>query len=128
MDYLEELGGLALGSRLRRLSERISQEVASIYAQQNIRFDPRWFPVFHLIASRKEASIVEIARAIGVTHPAVNQIAQEMLAADLIVAETDSSDKRKRILSLSRKGNKLHAELLDSWRVIRMSVSEVIEQ
>jgi len=128
MDYLVELGGLALGSRLRRLSERMSQEVASIYAQQNIKFDPRWFPVFHLIANRKEASIVEIARAIGITHPAVNQIAQEMLAADVIVAAADSNDKRKRILSLSRKGQKLHAELIDSWRVIRMSVSEAIDE
>jgi ribosomal protein S18 acetylase RimI-like enzyme len=128
MDYLEELGGLALGSRLRRLSERISQEVAAIYAQQNIKFDPRWFPVFHFIAGRKEASIVEIARAIGITHPAVNQIAQEMLAADLIVAEADTRDKRKRNLSLSKKGQKLYAELLDSWRVIRMSVAEAIDE
>lgn len=127
MDYLEELGGLALGSRLRRLSERISQEVAAIYDEQNIAFDPRWFPVFHLLANKKEASIVEIAKTIGITHPAVNQIAQELLSAGMIVAEADAKDKRKRILSLSKKGQKLHGELADSWRVIRMSVSETIE-
>lgn len=128
MDYLEELGGLALGSRLRRLSDRISQEVASIYAAQNIEFDPRWFPIFHLLASKKEASIVEIAKAIGVTHPAVNQIAQELLSGGMIVAESDAKDKRKRILSLSKRGQKLHRELTESWRIIRMSVSETIEE
>jgi len=28
LDYLQELGGLALGSRMKRLSERLVQEVA----------------------------------------------------------------------------------------------------
>lgn len=128
MDYLTELGGLALGSRLKLLSERLSQEVASIYSQEHIQFEPRWFPLFHLLATRSAVSITDIARAICVTHPAVNQIAQEMLAAGVIVAIADAGDKRKRILSLSNKGQKLFSELGHAWRVIRLSVSDAIEE
>ncbi len=128
MDYLMELGGLALGSRLKRLSERISSEVASIYEQQGINFEPRWFPVFHYIGCQHEASIVEIAKAIGVTHPAVNQIARELLSIGLIDEVVDSDDKRKRLLSLTSKGRKLYADLAQTWRIIRISVGEAVEE
>lgn len=128
MDYLLELGSLALGSRLKRLSERISQEVATIYEHEGITFEPRWFPVFHFLGKNGAASIVEIAKSIGVTHPAVNQIAKEMLNANLLSEVTDKDDKRKRLLTLSRKGQNVHRELSATWRLIRIAANEAIEE
>ncbi len=128
MDYLNQLGSLALGSRMKRLSERLNQEVSTIYNQQNVSFEPRWFPVFHFLGTHGETSIMDIAKAINVTHPAVNQAASEMLDADLIVQETDVEDKRRRLLSLSKRGKKLYAQLEPTWRAIRLSVAEAMEE
>lgn len=127
MDYLTELGGLAMGSRLKRLSERLSQEVGAIYKESNVEFEPRWFPVFRLLGSRGEASIVDIANAIEVTHPAVNQIAAELLDAGLIVQLQDKNDKRRRLLSLSKKGKKIYDELQHTWRLLSMSIGQTLE-
>lgn len=126
MDYLDQLGSLAIGSRLKRLSERFNQEVAIIYKQQGIDFEPRWFPVFHYL-SLGEAAIMDIAKAIEVTHPAVNQTASELLSARLIEQVTDPNDKRRRLLSLSKKGKKLFNDTQPSWRALRVSINESIE-
>lgn len=128
LDYLQELGGLALGSRLKRLSERLVQEVAKVYEARNIQFSPRWFPIFRYIGETGSASITDIAKAIGVTHPAVNQTANELLEAKLLTASTDSIDKRKRILSLSARGKKLYTELQSVWTGLHASVSDLIEE
>ncbi|MBX9724255.1 MAG: MarR family transcriptional regulator, partial [Candidatus Obscuribacterales bacterium] len=128
MDYLSQLGSLALGSRLKRLSERLNLEVAAIYQQKEFSFEPRWFPVFHFLGQNGENAITDIARAIDVTHPAVNQVASEMLSAGIIVQVASASDKRRRLLSLSKKGQKIFDEMESSWRLIRMSINQAIEE
>lgn len=128
MDYLIELGGIALGSRLKRLSERIGQEVATIYKNEKVSFEPRWFPVFRYLAGNGSTSIMDIAAAISVTHPAVNQVANEMMKAGLLVQDADANDKRRRLLSLSKSGKKLYAELEPILRIILLSVNEAIEE
>ena len=128
LDYLQELGSLALGSRLKRLSDRLVQEVANIYEARNIDFEPRWFPIFRYIAETGSASITDIATAVGVTHPAVNQIAQELIERNLLDASVDPNDKRKRILSLSTKGKKVCAAVKDIWSTIHASLSDLLEE
>jgi ribosomal protein S18 acetylase RimI-like enzyme/predicted transcriptional regulator len=128
LDYMQELGSLALGSRMKRLSERLAQEVARIYDARDIDFAPRWFPIFRYIAETGSASITDIAKAVGVTHPAVNQLANELLENNLLTASVDSIDKRKRILSLSTKGKRLYTELKDVWNSIHASLSDLLEE
>ena len=105
MDYLSTLGSLALGSRLKRLSDRLGQEVATIYQDQNIDFEPRWFPVFSYVAQSAPVAITDIATAVGITHPAVNQIAQELIAAGFVLSANDRKDKRKDCSLCRQKEN-----------------------
>lgn len=128
MDYLYELGSLALGSRLKRLSDRLGQEVAKVYEAQGLDFEPRWFPVFRFVAESGSAAITDIAFAVGITHPAVNQIAQELINAEFVSAAADPKDKRRRMLSLSKKGKKLHAEIQTVWKALHAALSDVIEE
>ncbi len=46
MDLIKSLGELALGSRLKRLSELIMKDGIRIYRSNGIDFQPKWFPVF----------------------------------------------------------------------------------
>lgn len=128
LDYLQELGSLALGSRMKRLSERLTQEVGDIYKARGIDFAPRWFPIFRYIAESGSAAITDIAKAVGVTHPAVNQMANELLEQKLLIASPDPSDKRKRMLSLSPQGQKLYAELKSIWVAVHASLSDLLEE
>lgn len=128
LDYLHDIGSLALGSRLKRLSDRLANEVSKIYQLRKIDFEPRWFPIFRYIAEAGSASITEIATAVGVTHPAVNQIAKELADKNLVLASSGKSDKRVRMLSLSSKGKKTYEELKTAWRSIHASVADALSE
>lgn len=127
-DYLQDLGLLALGSRLKRLSDRLSQEVSQIYEDGDLDFQPRWFPVFRCIAACGPIGITEIAQAVGITHPAVNQIEQELSAAGLLTITADTRDKRRRLLKLSTKGKRLGEELKKTWSYTHAAISDAVEE
>ena len=128
MDYLDRLGSLALGSRLKRLSERLGQEVAEVYTSAGIDFEPKWFPVFRLLVENDVVSVTDAAQMVGITHPAVNQIARELEKADLIRSSSDKSDGRRRLLSLSPKGKKLAKELQPVWQALHCAISDVFSE
>lgn len=126
MDYIVNLGSLAMSSRLKRLSEKFFQDVHDIYKMYDFDFEPKWFPVFHLLHTDGRNSIGEIATKLGVTHPAVNLTVNELEKKGLVVSAQDKKDGRKRLVSLSARGKKLAAELEPLWDRIEAAADDLI--
>src|SRR4051812_31390392 len=124
MDQIHHLGSLALGSRLKRLSERFMTEAAQIYAARQVSFEPRWFPLFSLVESEGPVAMGDAARKLGVTHAAVSQNAHDMLRRKLFIASKAANDERSTLLSLSASGRKLSKELQTLWLDLRGAVDE----
>lgn len=127
-DIITELGCLAFASRLRRLSDRLMRDVARIYGELEVDFEPRWFPLLYLLHRQPVMSVTDAARALGLTHPAVNQIAGAMMRAGLLAAAKDRSDERRRMLRLTKKGEKIHRELTAVWAQIEAANRELLEE
>src|SRR5687767_4523610 len=104
---VRQLGELAMGSRLKRLSDMIMQDGKEIYKSQGIDFEPRWFLIYYQLMEKSPLSITQLAELVGISHSAVNQLASEMLKAGLIRVASQDKDKRKRMLELSAKGREL---------------------
>lgn len=128
MDFLKDLGALALGSRLRRLTERLAQDVSQIYRELDIDFEPRWFPVYYLLSQKAPLGVVDIARILEVSHPAVNQIAGEMINHGLVHALKDDTDKRKRLLALTEAGLAMQPVMREIWAGVHQAVQSVLEE
>lgn len=126
MDYIVELGALALASRLRRLIDMLGKDGTQIYRDQNIRFEVRWFPIFHLLYHHAPMTITEIADALRIKHPSVIETADEMIKNGLVKSERGKSDKRYRILQLTKKGSKLAFRLKPIWDAFEQAALEVI--
>lgn len=124
-DVIASLGYLALGSRMRRLTDMMWRDVTSIYAQRGIDFEPRWFPVYYLLSLGEARTISEIARELDYTHPAVVQIANAMQKRGLISSSVQAGDKRTRALALTKQGKALLQEIQAVWEEIRVAVEEV---
>lgn len=128
MDFLTQIGPLALASRFRRLADRFAQDVALLYKELNIDFEPRWFPVFYLLSkSREPVGVVDIAKMLGISHPAVNQIAGEMIQEGLVEASKDASDKRRRLLALTDRARTMLPALQGTWDKIHQAVQGMLE-
>lgn len=128
MNFIEELGLLAIGSRIKNLSELMMRDVSKIYREYNVDFEPRWFTFFQLILSRKEVSVTEIATELNQTHPAAVQVINVLEKKKLIISRKDKTDQRKRLVSLSKKGKKLAEELQPLWKMVRKASEEILNE
>ena len=128
MDLLRQLGPLAVASRLRRLTEWLYKDGARIYREQSLDFEPRWFPLFYLLKESGEISVTRAAEALGLTHPAVNQIAGEMSKRGLLESASDKKDKRKRLLRLSQKGRKALSVLEPVWKDFNAAAGQLLSE
>jgi DNA-binding MarR family transcriptional regulator len=127
-DLIRQKGSAAFGTRLRRLSERLDREVEAIYRAQGVVFQPRWFPVVTLLAEQNEASVGELAAAIGITHAAISQVRGELLDARLIRVKPDAGDKRRQLLTLSAKGWRYAEELAPLWSAIACATERMLAE
>jgi ribosomal protein S18 acetylase RimI-like enzyme len=126
MDLIRELGPLAFASRLKRISERLMKDVSRIYQEQEVDFQARWFPVLYLLGQKTSMSVTEIAQALHMTHPAINQIASGMSEAGLLSSAKDASDERRRILALSEKGAGVMRSLVPVWKDIESANRDLL--
>lgn len=128
VDIIRQLGPLAFASRLKRLSERLMRDVSKIYADLDVDFQARWFPVLYLLGQTQPLAVTEIAQHLNMTHPAINQIAAGMSKAGLLVSSRDRKDERRRMLSLSLSGRRTHGLLAPVWQEIRQATAKLIDR
>jgi DNA-binding MarR family transcriptional regulator/GNAT superfamily N-acetyltransferase len=126
MDFLQQLGPVALGSRLRRLSEYLTGEAAGIYADYGLNFQPRWYPVFYLVANRPGISSNEIAGHIGHTHASVSQIVKELVGHGLLTMTPDAQDQRRRLMALTPLGHEVLPQLRAQTDDVRRSMQALL--
>lgn len=125
-DVIRELGPLAFASRLKRLSERLQQDVSRVYREQEVDFEARWFPVAFLLRDGHARSVTEIADALELTHPAVSQIVGAMELHGLVDAQRDATDERRRLITLSEAGQETLATLEPIWNAVAVCTQELI--
>jgi DNA-binding MarR family transcriptional regulator len=128
MDVFNHLGELALGSRLKRLSDLIMRDGAKVYKESGIDFEPRWFPVYYSLSRESPCGVTEIAHSLGVSHAAVSQVVRELLKKGLLVAIKDELDGRRKLLSLSDKGKKLLPKMQELWNDMAVAIHQAINQ
>ena len=128
MDVFNHLGELALGSRLKRLSDQIMRDGSKIYRDNGIDFEPRWFPVFYSINKNSPRGVTEIAKDLGISHAAVSQVVRELLKKGLLEAVKDQLDGRRRLLSLSVEGRALLPDIQEIWNDISQAIHQMINE
>ena len=127
-DLLEELGALALGGRLKRLADALMQDGSRIYEQVHPGFQARWFAVFSYLYKKGPTSITGLAKGLGVSHPGINKIANELIKVRLVAPYRDRNDKRKRVLALTSSGRQKYQQLEPTLRDIRQALQAAVDE
>jgi len=118
MEYISQLGLVALGSRFRAVSERVYAIADAVYAASGLQLQARWLPVLRVLNDRGALTVGEIAQAVGQTHSAVSQLAQRLVDQDWLAAEADPADGRVRRLSITPKAQAELRAAKPYWRAI----------
>lgn len=125
MDFFDKTGKMAIGSRLRMLTDRITTDAAGIYQLYGVDIKPKWFPVLYALSEGEEKTITGIAKEIGQSHPSVSNIVKEMAGGKLIREVPDKTDKRRTTIALSPQGKKVCKKLIEACDDVAAVIEEI---
>lgn len=128
MDFYNKVGKKAIGSRLRGLSDMITNDAAKVYQMYGIDMQPRWWPVFYMLTESKENSITAIAREIGQTHASVSQVVREMAKNGFVIERRDKEDQRKNFVSLTEKGSNAAIRLEQQHEDVSAAINKAFSE
>jgi DNA-binding MarR family transcriptional regulator len=124
-DVLVDMGPSFLGSRLKRLAERLQAGAAVAVAEAGLPLQPAHMAVLAALRTGP-LSVGSVAEAIGVSQPGVTRSISQMVRLG-IVRHVKATDRRTRIVELTATGRKA-AEIAsrDLWPRIGMAAEELI--
>ncbi|QIG81470.1 bifunctional helix-turn-helix transcriptional regulator/GNAT family N-acetyltransferase [Stakelama tenebrarum] len=109
MDYIAERGWLFLGSRMKRLAERMQADVLTIASDAGIAVQPSQYPVLGLLDRHGDQVMGEIVRRLGISQPAVTRIVNKLAEMELVSVARSDSDRRQKLVSLTQRGREVMA-------------------
>jgi len=127
MNVIDELGILAISTRLQRMSERLRRDGVQIYKLNGIAFEPKWFPVIYTLQQKPLLGVMEIANEIGYTHPSTISLLKELEKQQLVKSVRDKTDERKRLVRLTPKATALIADMQPVWRIMTQALAELTD-
>lgn len=126
-DALADLGFLFLGSRMKRLAERMQADATKIFeAGGHGRLLPAFNVVLATLDLQGEATIGELGDLIGVSQPAITRTVSAMVESGLVTNETHEGDQRIKVVRLTDDGRRKVAHLkATAWRQIREAARDL---
>ena len=128
MDFYNKVGKKAIGSRLRGLSDMITNDAAKVYRLYGIDMQPRWWPVFYMLTESEENTITAIAREIGQTHASVSQVVRELVKNGFVTERRDKEDQRKNFVSLTEKGRNAAMKLEQQHEDVSAAINKAFSE
>ncbi|WJG09232.1 bifunctional helix-turn-helix transcriptional regulator/GNAT family N-acetyltransferase [Aliiglaciecola sp. LCG003] len=124
---MDELGELALGSRLKRISERMLAEAGLVYQHYAMDVQPKWFTLLALLDNKQQVSVVEASEYLGLSQPALSQFCRQLENKKLISLTTSSVDSRKKVIALSDLGKEQVARMKPIWKAVDSAAKQLCE-
>lgn len=125
-DILGALGHLALGSRFKRVGERLQAETQVLLADAGIDFPAAQFPVLAAIDRLGPLTIGELAAALGVAQPGVTRMIGKIEGGGLVRSKAGADDRRIKIVALTPAGRRLvDRAKRAAWPQIEAAVADV---
>lgn len=128
MDFFEKTGKMAIGSRLRILTDRITADDSLIYEAYRVDTKPKWFPVILMLSDGETKTITGIAKEIGHSHPSVSNIVKEMTAKGLVREVADKTDKRRTAVTLTKKGLRTAEQIKELCKDVSAAVDGIFRE
>lgn len=128
MEIFNRTGKMAIGSRLRLLTAKLTDDAAQIYQMYDADFSPKWFPVFFILAEGEAKTITDIAELIGHSQPSVTKIIKEMGKAGLVRDNLKTEDRRKNVAALTARGKTLAEKMKIQNADVAAAVDSIMDE
>jgi DNA-binding MarR family transcriptional regulator/RimJ/RimL family protein N-acetyltransferase len=127
-DLLKERGHLFLGSRLKRLAERMQGDVVRVAEREGLAIQPSQYPLLATLDRYGPQTIGELTQAMELSQPTVTRSVSRLIEMGLVEMSRVHRDQRHKTISLTGAGE---AALATSkslvWPRIEAAVAQMCE-
>ncbi len=125
-DIVAAHGHLFLGSRLKRLAERMQADVAQVFHAAGHAVQPAHMPLLAALDAHGPLTVGAAGDALGVSQPAVTQSLRGMSTLGLVTTRPSPTDRRRTEIALTPAGETLLAQAKASyWPHIDAAVAAI---
>lgn len=127
-DVLAEMGYLALGSRLKRLAERMQADATRTFADRGLPIQATHFPLLSALNAYGPLSVTEAVEAVGISQPAVTRIHNSLQKLGLTKTVRVKGDNRQKLIRLTPEGEAVLEQLKHTlWPQVRRAAQTLCE-
>jgi DNA-binding MarR family transcriptional regulator/N-acetylglutamate synthase-like GNAT family acetyltransferase len=108
-DILNEMGDLFLGSRLKRLAERLQADAGRIIRSAGLPIQPAQFPMLAAIDRYGPLTVGRAVDVLGVSQPVVTRTLTGLIEMGLLETARDTADLRQKTIRLTSAGEAVMA-------------------
>lgn len=125
-DVVRSLGFLCLGSRFRRIGERLQADTQQIMEALGVSLQAAQYPFLAAIDRAGPLTIGELAQAVGITQPGATRTVSQLLELGYVDMQASPEDQRRRVISLTARGHELVNYSKQSvWPRVEQAVREL---
>jgi DNA-binding MarR family transcriptional regulator len=124
-DVVKELGYLTLGTRLKRLGERLQAQTQVLLEQADIDLPASHFPLLAALERLGASSVGELTEALGISQPGVTRLLDKLEAEGFVRSTQLAGDRRVRTIDLTKSGRQLISRSKHAvWPMIEAAVAD----
>lgn len=127
-DAVADEGAVMLGSRLKRLAERLQAGAERIAADCGLDTQPSQMPILSALHRHGRQTVGALADLVGISQPAISRILTRLVELDLVDVSLNEQDQRTRTIALTAKGREsMNLAETVLWPRLRAAVDEVCD-
>jgi DNA-binding MarR family transcriptional regulator len=128
MDVIKELGYLTLGTRLKRLGERLQSQTQVLLDATGTDLPASYYPILAALDRLGPANVGDLTEAVGISQPGVTRMLDKLETEGLVRSVQSADDRRVRSIELSKTGRQLVSKSKrDVWPMIEAAVAAACE-
>lgn len=125
-DVVRELGYLTLGTRFKRIGERLQAHTQRILDAHGVGIPAGQFPFLAALDRSGPLTVGQLADAVGVTQPGATRAIAQLAEAGLVTIAQAADDQRRKAVALSANGKRLVTTAKrTAWPVVERAVREL---
>jgi len=125
-DTLADLGPAFLGSRLKRLSDRLQAEATAVLQAHDLPIQPAQQVVLGALKRDGALTIGALAQRLGISQPTITRTVQGLVDQGLLAVSREARDMRHKTLSLTDEGARVIGDAQrEVWPRVAAAVSQL---
>ena len=127
-DIVRGKGYLTLGSRMKRIGERLQGEVQQLIDGRGVSIQAGHYPLLACLDENGPLAIGDLAEALGVSQPGVTRTVGQLARQKVVAVRRGRQDQRTKLVELTAGGRALVDEgRREIWPEIVSCLTEIME-